>query len=97
MRCSSTASRRCLQALENHITVELAAATVGMEALKLAHGDLAALVECAHAAHQVGDLLIVKVMAIAVGVAVVLPANEVVEFDSVFLICDSHRTFLLEN
>ena len=49
-----------------------------MEALKLAHGDLAALVECAHAAHQVGDLLIVKVMAIAVGVAVVLPANEVV-------------------
>mgnify|MGYP000264270341 CR=1 FL=1 len=55
-----------LQALENHVTVELAAATVGMEALKLAHGDLAALVECAHAAHQVGDLLIVKVMAIAV-------------------------------
>ena len=49
-----------------------------MEALKLAHGDLAALVERTDAAHQVGDLLIVKVMAIAVGVAVVLPANEVV-------------------
>ena len=49
-----------------------------MEALKLAYGDLAALVERAHAAHQVGDLLIVKVVAIAVGMAVVLPANEVV-------------------
>ena len=49
-----------------------------MESLKLAYGDLAALVERANAAHQVGDLLIVKVVAIAVGVAVVLPANEVV-------------------
>ncbi len=49
-----------------------------MEALKLAHGDLAALVERTDATHQIGDLLIVKVMAIAVGVAVVLPANEVV-------------------
>ena len=49
-----------------------------METLKLTHGDLAALVERTDAAHQVGDLLIVKVMAIAVGVAVVLPANEVV-------------------
>lgn len=78
MRRGSAASRRCLQALEDHIAVELAAATVGMEALKLAHGDLAALVERSDAAHQVGDLLIVKVMAIAVGVAVVLPANEVV-------------------
>lgn len=72
------ASRRCLQALEDHIAIELAAATVGMEALKLAYGNLATLVERAHAAHQVGDLLIVKVMAIAVGVAVVLPADEVV-------------------
>ena len=78
MRCGSTASRRCLQALENHVAVELATATVGMESLKLAYGDLAALVERANAAHQVGDLLIVKVVAIAVGVAVVLPANEVV-------------------
>ena len=78
MWCGSAASRRCLQALENHIAVELAATTVGMEALKFAHGDLAALVERTDAAHQVGDLLIVKVMAIAVGVAVVLPANEVV-------------------
>lgn len=78
MWCGSAASRRCLQALENHIAVELAATTVGMEALKLAHGDLAALVERTDAAHQVGDLLIVKVMAIAVGVAVVLPADEVV-------------------
>ena len=49
-----------------------------MEALKLAHGDLAALVERTDTTHQIGDLLIVKVMAIAVGVAVVLPANEVV-------------------
>lgn len=49
-----------------------------METLKLAHGDLATLVERAHAAHQVGDLLIVKVVAIAVSMAVVLPANEVV-------------------
>ena len=72
------ASRRCLQALEDHIAIELAAATVGMEALKLAHGDLAALVERTDAAYQVGDLLIVKVMTIAVGVAVILPANEVV-------------------
>ncbi len=78
MRYSSAASRRCLQTLENHITVELAAAAVGMETFKLAHGDLAALVERTDATHQVGDLLIVKVMAIAVGVAVVLPANEVV-------------------
>ena len=39
MRCGSAASRRYLQALENHIAVELAAATVGMETLKLAHGD----------------------------------------------------------
>lgn len=78
MRRGSAARRRCLQTLENHITVELAATAVGMEALKLAHGDLAALVERTDAAHQVGDLLIVKVMAIAVGVAVVLPANEVV-------------------
>ena len=69
MRRGSAARRRCLQALENHIAVELAATTVGMEALKLAHGDLAALVERTDAAHQVGDLLIVKVMAISVGVA----------------------------
>ena len=40
--------------------------------------DLDSLVERTDAAHQVGDLLVVKVMAIAVGVAVVLPANEVV-------------------
>ena len=66
MRCSPAASRRYLQALENHIAVELAAATVGMETLKLAHGDLATLVERTDAAHQVGDLLIVKVMTIAV-------------------------------
>lgn len=78
MRCGSAVSCRCLQTLENHIAVEIAAATVGMEALKLAYGDLTALVERTHAAHQVGDLLIVKVVAIAVGVAVVLPANEVV-------------------
>lgn len=78
MRCGSVASRRCLQAFEDYIAVELSAATVGMEALKLAYGDLTALVERADAAHQVGNLLIVKVMAIAVGVAVVLPANEVV-------------------
>ena len=36
-----------------------------METLKLAYGNLATLVERAHAAHQVGDLLIVKVMTIA--------------------------------
>ena len=35
-----------------------------METLELAHGNLAALVERADAAHQVGDLLIVKVVAI---------------------------------
>ena len=46
--------------------------------LRITHGDLATLIERAHAAHQVGDLLIVKVMAIAVSMAVVLPSDEVI-------------------